>query len=158
MKLKAIFQLQSVDGGIKMTTLDKILVTIDGSEAAYRALQEAVRIAKLNDSQLVIYNAVDDFVRYGNIEYSTHLFEYSREIANETLQTYEDEAKREGVAVETKVEKGDPRRGILEEAKELAVDLIVIGSTGKTNMERVMMGSVSEYVVRHAKCNVLITH
>ncbi|MCZ0717994.1 universal stress protein [Aerococcus kribbianus] len=141
-----------------MTTLSKILVPIDGSEAAYTAFQEAIRIAKLNDASLIIYNAVDDFIRYGNVEYSTHLFEYSRNVADENMQKYQAEADQAGVDAQSKIEKGDPRRGILEEAQASDVDLIVIGSTGKSNIERVMMGSVSEYVVRHAKCNVLITH
>lgn len=141
-----------------MTTLDKVLVPVDGSDAAYGAFKEALRIARVNNAHMIIYHAVDDFIRYGNVEYSTHLFEYSREVAHENVAKYEEEAKAVGVSVETKVEKGDPRRGILEEAQNAAVDLIVIGSTGKSNIERVMMGSVSEYVVRHAKCNVLITH
>lgn len=56
--------------------------------------------------------------------------------------------------VETAMRRGDPRREVVEEATEWNADLIVVGSHGRTGVERWLMGSVSEGVMRHAPCSV----
>ena len=61
-----------------------------------------------------------------------------------------------GFGVATSVAKGDPRSIILENAAEWNADMIVLGSHGRTGLERFFLGSVSEAVARHAPCSVLI--
>ena len=51
----------------------KLLIPVDGSDASYRAFREAVSIAKRNDSELIVLNVLDDFVRFGNPEASMRL-------------------------------------------------------------------------------------
>ena len=57
---------------------------------------------------------------------------------------------------EASVEVGDPRDTIVKVAKELSVDLIVMGTHGRRGLSRVVMGSVAEDVIRHAPCPVLV--
>lgn len=59
--------------------------------------------------------------------------------------------------VETIVREGDPRREIVEAAKDWDADLIVVGSHGRTGIQRLILGSVAEYVVRHAACSVEVS-
>jgi len=59
-----------------------------------------------------------------------------------------------GVSIESRVREGDPRREIVDEAKDWGADLIVVGSHGRTGMQRWLLGSVAEHVVRHAPCSV----
>jgi nucleotide-binding universal stress UspA family protein len=59
-----------------------------------------------------------------------------------------------GASIETCVREGDPRTEIVEEAKDWSADLIVVGSRGRTGMQRWLVGSVAEHVVRHAPCSV----
>jgi nucleotide-binding universal stress UspA family protein len=59
-----------------------------------------------------------------------------------------------GLTIESLVRQGDPRREILEEAKAWGADLIVVGSHGRTGLERWLLGSVAEHIVRHASCSV----
>jgi nucleotide-binding universal stress UspA family protein len=59
-----------------------------------------------------------------------------------------------GLSIETRVREGDPRREIVEEAKDWGADLIIVGSHGRTGILRRLLGSVAEHVVRHAPCSV----
>lgn len=139
-----------------MLEYKRILAPVDGSDASERALREAIAIAIRNDAELIIFNAVDDLVRYGNVDQAIEIYEYTREISTELVKKYVKEAEQAGAKVKSEVMKGDARHIIENYAEENGVDLIVIGSTGKGNLERIVMGSVSSYIVRHAKCNVLI--
>ena len=61
-----------------------------------------------------------------------------------------------GVAVEQVIEAGDAADTICRVAERLGVDAIVVGSHGRTRLRRLFLGSVSEHVVRHAPCPVLV--
>lgn len=58
------------------------------------------------------------------------------------------------LAIERSMRQGDPRQEIVNEAEEFGADLIVVGSHGRTGMQRWLLGSVAEHVVRHASCSV----
>lgn len=60
-----------------------------------------------------------------------------------------------GLAVERRLEEGDPSTGILQVAEDLKCDLIVLGTHGRTGLGRLLMGSVAEKVIRGSKCPVL---
>ena len=62
------------------------------------------------------------------------------------------------VKITTKVKEGSPARVILETIEEEDIDLVVIGSAGKTGIDKFLMGSVAEKVVKSAKCCVLVIH
>ena len=61
-----------------------------------------------------------------------------------------------GFSVRTAMEEGDARFVIVDHAVQWKADLIMLGSHGKTDLERLLLGSVSEYVLRHAHCSVMI--
>jgi nucleotide-binding universal stress UspA family protein len=65
--------------------------------------------------------------------------------------------ERASFGVETIVRQGDPRREIVEAAKDWDAELIVVGSHGRTGLQRLILGSVAEYVVRHASCSVEVS-
>lgn len=135
----------------------KLLIPVDGSDASYRAFKEAVSIAKRNDSELIVLNVLDDFVRFGNPDASMRLYDDFRADALSVLESYEAEAKEAGLEnITLEIIKGDARYGIVEFANTAKADLVVVGATGKGAIERAMMGSVSEYVVRNAKSHVLV--
>lgn len=139
------------------TVYNTILVPVDGSDAAYRAFREAVSIAKRNDSELIVLNVLDNFVRFGNPDASMRLYDDMREDALNLLDAYKTEAAELGAEkVKLEIIKGDARYGIVEFAENAKADLVVVGATGKGAIERAMMGSVSEYVVRNVKSHVLV--
>ncbi len=59
-----------------------------------------------------------------------------------------------GLPIEHCVRQGDPRQEIVEEAKDWRADLVIVGSHSRTGVERWLLGSVAEHVVRHAPCSV----
>lgn len=79
--------------------------------------------------------------------------EYDRERLWEKLQAIQ--PARAGLAVEHRLEYGDPAAVILKVAEEIGADLIVLGTHGRTGLRRLLMGSVAEQVVRKAPCPVL---
>ena len=66
------------------------------------------------------------------------------------------ELERAGFATSTTVQEGEPRQVILHCAATWRANLIVVGSHGKTGLDRLLLGSVSEHVARHALCSVEI--
>ncbi len=69
------------------------------------------------------------------------------------------ELRSAGFTVDTAVEVGDIRERILDSAAEWGADLIVVGSHGRRGVQRFLLGSVAEFVARHAKCSVeIVSH
>ena len=64
----------------------------------------------------------------------------------------------DGIKINPVIREGSPAKSILEVASEEDVDLIVIGSSGKSGFDRFILGSVSDKVVNAAKCPVLVVH
>jgi hypothetical protein len=64
--------------------------------------------------------------------------------------------RKDGVAADSVVKEGNPAKAIVEAASENECDLIVLGSHGRTGLDRILMGSVSQQVIVQAKCPVLV--
>lgn len=72
------------------------------------------------------------------------------------LREAEERLRKAGFKAQVILGEGDPRAVIMEEAKHWNADLIVLGSHGRKGLDRFLMGSVAEFVARHAHCSVLI--
>ena len=134
-----------------------ILVPVDGSAQSEDSFKKAVAIAKRNNAMLHLVHIVDT----RNISLTPE-YELSTTAAlNDLEYAFLDEmvafAETEGVPVKKTVSNGNPMTLIAETyPKEFNADLIVIGATGKGALTRAFVGSVSNYVVRHAPCDVLV--
>jgi nucleotide-binding universal stress UspA family protein len=76
--------------------------------------------------------------------------------AHELVERIASELRCAGFKVDTAVEVGDIRERIIDAAEEWGADLIVVGSHGRSGIPRLLLGSVAEFVARHAKCSVEI--
>jgi nucleotide-binding universal stress UspA family protein len=76
--------------------------------------------------------------------------------ARELVERIANELRRAGFKVDTAVEVGDIRESIIDSAAEWRADLIVVGSHGRRGIPRFLLGSVAEFVARHASCSVEI--
>ena len=132
----------------------KIAVAIDFSEQSLKALDRASQLAREYNAILQLVNVIDT-KSFGAV--SAYDLKYAEELKKENIlkmEKLEKEALQTGVKeVESIVETGSPK-GILTQLPQ--VDLIVCGATGLNRMEKMMLGSVAEKVVRHALCDVLI--
>ena len=144
--------------------IKKILVPIDGSEHAQKAIELAANVATQNDatvhllhiiSSTKIPKEVEDFVKSERIEEPPTA--YLQIVGDKILGAAESEAKKIGIKnVEKTVLEGDPAEGILNYAKEGDFDMIVIGSRGLGGVKGLMLGSVSSKVC-HATDRTCVT-
>lgn len=135
-----------------------ILVGVDGSKHAERALKRAIQFAKTHQAKLFIAHVID--TRALN-NYATLNYNYDDLINEETVKALEDYkqfAIEHGVEdTETVIEYGSPRSLMSRSLpEEYDIDLICVGATGLNAVERMFIGSVSEQIVRQAPCDVVV--
>jgi nucleotide-binding universal stress UspA family protein len=120
----------------------KILVATDGSPHAIAAVNEAIAIAKKTGSHLIALSARQDA--------------RDQEEANKLTNAVLELAQTEGVPAEALTPKGKAYNVIIETAGGMGVDLIVMGTYGKTGVKKLLMGSSTEKVIGTAACAVLV--
>ena len=143
----------------------KILVATDGSEEADLALTTAADLAEKTDSELHVAFVFPTAVQLPfprpilarPAEVQERELEAAMHQAQEFLDRQVERVKNEGVSVaETHLVRGQPDREIVHIGEETGAGLIVMGSRGLGGIRRALMGSVSDSVVRHAHCPVLV--
>ncbi|MFC0472720.1 universal stress protein [Halalkalibacter kiskunsagensis] len=137
---------------------ETILVAVDGSMEAKRALQKAIDLAKKDEAKLVISYIIDNRTT-GTVEHYDRTFaQRANDYGTDLLEQYKSEAMEAGVThVATELEYGSPKVKIPKDvASKYKIDLIVAGATGINAVERILIGSVSEHIARRAKCDVMI--
>ena len=136
----------------------RIMVAVDGSSESELAFKKAVNVAQRNNSELVLAHVIDTRAFQTVSSFDGMLAEQATEMAKQTLKDYEDYARKNQVtAVKTVIEYGSQKQIIAKQLPEdNQIDLIMIGATGLNAVERIFIGSVSEYVIRHASCDVLV--
>jgi nucleotide-binding universal stress UspA family protein len=148
---------------------DKIMVAIDGSKESMHAANYAIGVAKRYDSILVILTVLPQEIRY---DYEIDqvdpeipmtpvkgVVELSRmEIEGKWFTAIKKNAMASNVKIETEILLEDKSvvSNIIEYSEKQNVDLIVIGTKGKTGLKRLLLGSVSQGVLAYAHCPVLL--
>lgn len=145
--------------GMESDYYKKILITTDGSENAREAIRAGMEIARLSQAKVYALYVVDTTVNSLVIRderWKKTMDEQLKTLGLEATVAVEEAAESAGVKVEFVNLEGNPAEKILSFAEEQDMDMIVIGSLGKTDIERFLLGSVSEKVVRNAKIPVLV--
>lgn len=133
---------------------ENILLPTDGSEGAGEAVEHAASIAGKFDSTIhVVY--VVDLRATSPHDMAEVLTGKLEDIGKKATQTIKEELEGEGLEVKTYVEKGIPHKTIMDLADRQDIDLIIMGTHGRTGLDRIMLGSVTEKVVRKSKIPVL---
>ncbi len=139
----------------------KILVPIDGSECSLNAAKYAVKAAKDEDAELFCIHVIAG-VPYGYASSPIATDQYFKDIEEKVQSWFDkvrDMAKNEGIPelkTETFTDVKSVIGSIIDYATSRDVDLIVIGTRGRTGLKRFLMGSVANGVVQHAHCPVLL--
>ena len=139
----------------------KILVPIDGSECSLNAAKYAVKVAKDENAELFCIHVIAS-VPYGYSSSPTATDQYFKNIEEKVQSWFDkvrDMAKNEGIPelkTETFTDVKSVIGSIIDYATSRDVDLIVIGTRGRTGLRRFLMGSVANGVVQHAHCPVLL--
>jgi nucleotide-binding universal stress UspA family protein len=136
--------------------LDKLLLATDLSEATISATDQAFELAHRLGASLLIVSVIDPgSLRLPGGRYSARM-DQVRERREQLAQTLVERGRGEGVEVSFLVWEGDPGDMIVEAAEAEHADMVVVGSHGRGAVGRFFLGSVSEHVVRHAPCPVLV--
>ncbi|HAY39518.1 MAG TPA: universal stress protein [Desulfobacteraceae bacterium] len=132
-----------------------ILVAMDDSDFARKALAKAIEMTKYQPSQLFILSVAP---LLGAIDWlSPAMTDKLKEITENVVKKAAATAKKAGIAAQVFTEEGvSPADNIITFADENNIDLIVVGHRGKANLEKFLLGSVASRVISHASCSVLI--
>lgn len=145
--------------------IKKMLVALDGSEPANRALDFALDMANKYSSEVLLFTVIQPItIPYFIYEemptpieadsYSRRLEAYYKNILSEALEKVKKE--KPTLKVSTKVEEGRPADKIVQAAKDEGCDIIIMGSQGLSGVKELLLGSVSNRVADKATCPVLI--
>ncbi|MBS3748245.1 MAG: universal stress protein [Candidatus Thermoplasmatota archaeon] len=136
---------------------NRIIVALDGSDAAKKALRYAIPIAKKVELPLLSIYVIDLNIYAENIM-SDQVSNQMRSILRNEGESVLNNAKKigddNGLVIQTRLLQGTPSEEIVNLSDKN--DLIVMGSKGKSRLKKVLIGSVSENVLHHAECNVII--
>ena len=147
------------------------MVATDGSELTKKAVDSAIEITKLNEAKLYAVHVVapGDFAITQNeprasitqneprdAEWKKEIKEHLTTQGKEATAYVENVGKAANIEVESVILEGNPADEIVDFAEKNEIDLIVMGTLGKTGIKRFLLGSVAENVVRHSKKAVLV--
>ena len=146
----------------------RIMISIDGSNTSARALREAIRIGKHQQAaQIRLLHVVDTISNVPQTgsgsppSYIKELYTQARKYGQELLEQAQKEAEGEGLHVETRLVElkrasDHIAQVIVDEAKGMSADLLVMGTHGRRGLTHLLVGSVAEGVIRLTPCPVLL--
>ena len=136
----------------------KILVPVDGSNEARLAFEKAIEVAKRNRAQVLIAHIIDTRVLQTPTGFEGNFNEEIQRQTENLFQEYRQYAQEHDFNdIDFVLEYGSPKVYISKNIpKDYQIDLIMMGATGLTTVARLFIGSVSEYVIRNASCDVLV--
>jgi nucleotide-binding universal stress UspA family protein len=135
----------------------KIVIATDGSKRTQNAVETGLEIARVHQSKVHAVYVVDT-VTFTSVPMDVtweNMYQLLKEEGEEAVGRVKAAAPA-GVDVETHVLEGNPALEITKFAKDNDCDLIVVGTLGKSGIDRILLGSVAEKVVRIAPCPVLV--
>ena len=136
----------------------KIFIATDGSEQNRRAIEYGIELAKIAGGKIFVGYVVDT-AAFASIPMDAGwemMYELLETEANDAVQKVEQLAKQAGVEAETVVLEGHPSNEIIEFAQKNGIDVIVMGTLGKSGLDRFLLGSVAEKVTRNSTVPVLV--
>ena len=140
--------------------IKNILVGVDGSKPSVQACHYAMDLASQTQAQLTFLFVIEtpQVIPVGPLSgYVTTAPARSQDDVKKAEAIVEQVAKeRPGLKVTTRVELGDPVDTICDVARSTKADLVVVGARGHNAAQRFLLGSVSDRVVHHASCPVLV--
>jgi universal stress protein A len=140
-----------------MISIRGILVPVDFSRESVLAAKFGVSLAQEYKAKLYVIHVSRPLPTWGDYDLPDGAMEKIRNERMEDLSKLIPETVKETLQVETILEEGVPIHHIIvEKAKELGVDVIVIATHGRTGLSHVLLGSVAEHVIRYAPCPVFV--
>lgn len=138
----------------------RIVVATDFSSCSEEAWSLARRVAATSRGELVLTHVLSEAPLYREGPFSMgsvrEVYRQAREWATSSLEDWVGKARGEGLAARAALRTGVPYEEIVALARDERADLIVIGTHGRSGLDRALLGSVTDRVVRLAPCPVLM--
>lgn len=140
----------------------KILLPTDGSEYANKAAEHAIWIAKASGAEIIALSVTDTSSLIG-LPLDDVIVRIKEMLQEEAAKSLDNVAKvieneENDIKITLRTEEGSPADVVLKIIKEEEIDLVVVGTSGKHGLDRFLLGSVAENVVRASVCPVLVVH
>lgn len=132
-----------------------ILVAVDGSESANKAFERAIYLAQKCSSKIDLVHVVQCEVG-GDSANTFEIIEELKDKAKKMLEEYKIQAAKNNILIQITIMQGDPAKVIIELAKAKSYDLIIMGTRGRSAFQELLIGSVSQKVMHHANCPVMV--
>ncbi|HEY9752014.1 MAG TPA: universal stress protein [Coleofasciculaceae cyanobacterium] len=150
----------------------KILIAVDLSESSHKALTEAYRLVNLSRASLIVLSVEEPIAMPSTaiapglmgedvtfaLQQEAEMVKLEQEGVQTALSWAEQVCQQADVPYTLRSEFGDPKQVICDVAKREGCDLIVVGAQTHGFLARLIAGSVSDFVVNHAQCSVLVIH
>lgn len=134
----------------------RILFPTDGSSEAEEALEDAIAFAKKYEADLHVLYVVDTYEKSWQESVVEEVIDIAKEEGNQALDRVVKQVEREGVTVrKTLTRNNRPEDAILDYAEKQEIDLIVMGTHGRSGFKRLFLGSTTERVMRRTDLPVL---
>ncbi len=136
----------------------RILIATDGSEYTKNAVEYGIDLAENTEAKLYAIYVIDT-AAFASIPMDAaweSMYELLKQEGDEATKYVADRAEAEGLSVERLTIEGHPAEEIIKHADKNSVNLIVMGTLGKSGLDRFLLGSVAEKVVRISKIPVLV--
>lgn len=138
-----------------LTRGERILVAVDGSDFSERAVDQAISLGAMCTSEIFIISVVDLYPE--QMEVAPALVEKMSKETHDVIEKAKKKVDDAKIPCETIVHMGgEPHEFIIQEAKDNNIDLIVMGTHGRTGLGKVLMGSVAQSVLGLAPCPVIV--
>jgi nucleotide-binding universal stress UspA family protein len=146
----------------------KFLVAVDGSEHGWKAADLAADLAKSSDAELILLHVIDELPvtagvgRYAQVEGVSleelnARYRATRSLSDVVIHDAETRARKTGVTrVSSQVVEGDAAAAIVEQAKLANADMVFLGSHGLSDIQGLLIGSVSHKVLHQAPCTCVV--
>jgi nucleotide-binding universal stress UspA family protein len=135
----------------------RILVGYDGSPQSEKAVDVAISLAQCIDASILVFAVARPPEPSTSVELEAVLDD-AKEHYEEGFKKVAERAKQHEIQVETVMAIGHPAEQIIHRAETDHVDLIILGRRGKSLFAKLLLGSISERVLRYAHCPVMVVH
>ena len=138
-----------------LTRGERILVAVDGSAFADAAVDQAISLGGICNSEIFVISVVALYPE--QMEVAPALVETMSEDVRKHLDQAKEKIEKADISCETIVHMGgQPHQFIIQEAKDKGIDLILMGTHGRSGLKRILLGSVAQNVIGHAPCPVMV--
>ena len=150
---------------------NRILAAIDASSLRSIVYEQAIETAQLHQAELLLFHTIEADISTSsgtpldagylspsvvNLQMAQQAWEVQLAEAKQWLQEFCQSAEQQGVKATFEAELGNPGYQVCDRARDWQADLIVVGRHGRTGLTELLLGSVSNHVVHHAPCSVLV--